>query len=507
MAAPPARGELAPEVARLAAKTWRHPTTGEPKRLSRATIERWYYQALAERRDPVQALARKVRSDSGRSGMSAGLRDALLAQHRAHPGWSYRLHADNLAVIAASRPELGPAPSYRTVLRFMASTGLVKRRRRGPAGSPGAERAERRFEHREVRSYESEYVNALWHTDFHHGSARVLLADGAWAYPVLLGVLDDHSRLCCHAQWYLAETAETLVHGFIQAVLKRGLPRSLMSDNGSPMLAAETTQGLERLGVVHETTLPYSPYQNGKQESFWGRVEGRLVAMLEGAGELTLSMLNDATVAWCEMEYNRAVHSELAGGPDDAVRPNVRAGGPCLPGGDARQADAAVRPNVRGRSPIESFMHDRDVGRPAPSMEELRLAFTARARRLQRRSDGTVSVSGVRFEVPSRYAHMGEVHLRCASWDLSHVHLCDPKTGKALVKLYPQDKRRNAEAERRVNDPPAAQVAEPAGPAGVAPLLRKLLEDYASTGLPPAYLPRNELKKTGPSDGSTEGTV
>lgn len=456
MAAPPARGELASEVARLAAKMWRHPTTGEPKRFSRATVERWYYQALAERRDPVQALARKVRSDSGRSGMSPGLREALLAQHRAHPGWSYRLHSDNLAVIAASRPELGPAPAYRTVLRFMTSAGLVKRRRRGPAGSPGAARAEARFEHREVRSYQSEYVNALWHLDFHHGSARVLVADGAWVYPVLLGILDDHSRLCCHAQWYLAETAETLVHGFIQAILKRGLPRAAMSDNGSPMLAAETTQGLDRLGIVHETTLPYSPYQNGKQESFWAHAEGRLLAMIEGVSDLTLARLNEATQAWVEMEYNRAVHSSL------------------------------------GRSPLDCFVHDKDVARPAPSMEELRIAFTARARRLQRRSDGTVSVSGVRFEVPSRYAHMGEVHLRCASWDLSHVHLCDPKTGKALLKLYPQDKRRNAEAERRVKDPPATQVTEPAGPAGMAPLLRRLLEDYASTGLPPAYLPKDE---------------
>jgi len=48
------------------------------------------------------------------------------------------------------------------------------------------------------------------------------------------------------------------------------------------MLAEETTSGLFKLGVLHQTTLPYSPYQNAKQESFWGRVEGRLMPMLEG---------------------------------------------------------------------------------------------------------------------------------------------------------------------------------------------------------------------------------
>ena len=34
-----------------------------------------------------------------------------------------------------------------------------------------------------------------------------------------------------------------------------------MSDNGAAMLAAEVTEGLARLGILHETTLAYSPYQ------------------------------------------------------------------------------------------------------------------------------------------------------------------------------------------------------------------------------------------------------
>ena len=113
---------------------------------------------------------------------------------------------------------------------------------------------------REIRSYESEYVNALWHLDFHHGSLRVLSPAGQWTYPLLLGISDDRSRLCCHAQWYLAEGAEELCHGLSQALQKRSLARALMTDNGSAMLAAETTQGLMRLSILHETTLPYSPY-------------------------------------------------------------------------------------------------------------------------------------------------------------------------------------------------------------------------------------------------------
>ena len=48
-----------------------------------------------------------------------------------------------------------------------------------------------------------------------------------------------------------------------------------MTDNGSAMVAAEVERGLEDLGIVQETILPYSPYQNAKQEVCWAVVEVR----------------------------------------------------------------------------------------------------------------------------------------------------------------------------------------------------------------------------------------
>lgn len=89
-----------------------------------------------------------------------------------------------------------------------------------------------------------------------------------------LGVVDDRSRLLCHLQWYLAETTENMIHGVIQAIQKQGLCREWMTDNGSAMTSSEFTEGLMRLGIVHSPTIPYSPYQNGKQGApgkAWGR--------------------------------------------------------------------------------------------------------------------------------------------------------------------------------------------------------------------------------------------
>ena|SRR5688572_5957526 len=111
--------------------------------------------------------------------------------------------------------------------------------------------------------------------------------------------------------------------------------------------------------------MPRTPPQNGKQESFWGPIEGRLLAMLEGVEGLTLSLLNQATQAWIEQEYHRSVHSELK------------------------------------EPPLDRYLRGPDVGRPSPSSDELRRAFRMEVTRTQRKSDGTVTAFGVRFEVPS----------------------------------------------------------------------------------------------------------
>ena len=189
LAAPPERGDLQEELKSLAAKKWHHPISGQRVEFGRSTIERWFYTARNEK-DPVQALRRKIRSDQGgHPALSPKLRELLAAQYRQHPNWSYRLHADNLAVLIEKEPTLGAAASYSSVVRFMKVHGLIKRPRRGPVHSPGAQDTEHRIETREIRSYESQYVNALWHLDFHHGSLRVLLDKGPLGLPTAAG---DH---------------------------------------------------------------------------------------------------------------------------------------------------------------------------------------------------------------------------------------------------------------------------------------------------------------------------
>ena len=188
------------------------------------------------------------------------------------------------------------------------------------------------------------------------------------------------------------------------------------------------------------------------QEHFGTQVEGRLMAMLEGFDDLSLALLNRSTQAWVEMEYHRRRHGET------------------------------------GQTPIERFVAGPDLTRPVPALDDLVRAFTASTQRVQRQSDGTLSLQAVRYEVPNRYRHLRRLQVSYTSWDRSTAYLVDAHTDQILCRLYPVDLAANAGGQRRVNE--SVETMPPPSPSGeMASLLTHLLAEYAATGLPAAYLP------------------
>jgi len=456
LAKPPTKGELRKELSILARQSYLHPVDNHLTGFHFSTIESWYYRAK-NAQDPIIALGRKVRSDIGKSiAFTLKLITLLGKQYKTYPSWSYQLHTDNLTAVIEERKDLGDEiPSYATVRRRMVERGWFKKASKKKNLTSGQKAAVERLENFEVRSYEAAHVHALWHLDFHVCSRRVVDSNGEWHTPRALCILDDHSRLCCHIQWYLNETAEVLIHGLSQAFYKRGLPRALMTDNGAAMIAHETCNGLAKLSISHETTLPYSPYQNGKQESFWGQLEGRLLAMLKQVEPLTLDYLNNVTQAWIEMEYNKTRHNEI------------------------------------GMPPVQRLLESCDMSRPAPGEKELQIGFTVCESRKQRRSDGTISINGIRFEIPSRFNHIQRLHVCFANWDKAISWLVDKRTGKLLATLYPQDKIKNASGKRRVKSiPDQIRLPDDTSSESEPALLRKIMAEYAQTGMPAAYLPK-----------------
>jgi hypothetical protein len=186
------------------------------------------------------------------------------------------------------------------------------------------------------------------------------------------------------------------------------------------------------------------------------------MAMLEGVEVLGLDLLNRATIAWVEGDYHQSVHRETT------------------------------------MTPIERMRVAKSVGRPSPGMDALRDAFRIERRRKQRRGDGTCSIEGVRFEIPSHYRHIEHVRVRYARFDLSRVSMVDPHTGVELCQLYPLDRHKNADGRRAEVRP---KISEPPAPSGVAPHLKRLMATYEQPGKPPAYLPYDGSTKEDDNDG------
>ena len=141
------------------------------------------------------------------------------------------------------------------------------------------------------------------------------------------------------------------------------------------------------------------------------------MAMIESSEQLTLDRLNLLTQVWLEHDYHRNLHSEI------------------------------------GTTPLTRYTEAPSVGRDAPDSQSLRRAFRKLATRRQRRSDGTCSLEGKRFEIPSRFGHLESVALSYARWDLANVEMIDPDTHVVLSRVYPLDKNANTDASRRAREP------------------------------------------------------
>jgi putative transposase len=72
------------------------------------------------------------------------------------------------------------------------------------------------------------------------------------------------------------------------------------------------------------------------------------------------------------------------------------------------------------------------------------------------------------------------------------VELVDPHSGQGLCLLYPLEKAANASGQRRRLAPQTEPEPTPVTGTTLPPLLRKLLPEYAATGLPPPSLPKQD---------------
>jgi putative transposase len=89
--------------------------------------------------------------------------------------------------------------------------------------------------------------------------------------------------------------------------------------------------------------------------------------------------------------------------------------------------------------------------------------------------------------------------VRSACWDLGRVDLVDERSGIILAPIYPLDK--SADGRRALIEPDGTDAVDDSQRkhGQLPPLLKKILEEYSATGMPPAYLPKTPPSQNGES--------
>jgi hypothetical protein len=128
----------------------------------------------------------------------------------------------------------------------------------------------------------------------------------------LIALIDDHSRLVAHAEFYLNERLSSYVEALKQAVAKRGLPRKLYVDNGSAFRCRQLEHICAQLGIALIHSTPYSPEGRGKIERFFRTIRSELLSGFKGE---TLEELNQVLDLWLEDVYHQRVHGSTGQTP------------------------------------------------------------------------------------------------------------------------------------------------------------------------------------------------
>lgn len=383
-------GELQNIIRQLAQKEYAIP--GSNRRfLGEKTIEAWYY---AWRRHGIEGLVPQLRTDRGVSKLSVAVQEALLTAKRDNPRRSIRQ-------LKALLESAGIAPrgtvSRSAIHRLLQQHGLSR-----PTGAASVPEEHRRFV--------AEWANAIWYGDVMHGPTLTLKSGRCKVY--LVSLMDDASRLIAHSAFCTGETALDIEGVLKQAVLKRGLPRKLVVDNG-PAYRAATLQGIcTRLDIRLIYCRPYAPEGKGKLERWHRTLRDQFLSELDVSRLTDLKDLNARLWAWIEQVYHRTPHGGLA-----------------------------------EQTPLARYQQDlpkiRQLGQKAAQLDAL---FYHRVQR-KARKDGTVAYLGADFEVP--YELSGKTLHLVVDPHAERVVGVEDADGNHLGIATPLDAVANAHRRRR----------------------------------------------------------
>jgi len=333
------RGEQEVELRDIMAKDWEIP--GSPRSsIARSTVLRWValYEKSGKR---IESLEPQPRKDRGTSrALDAELEAALVTLRKEHSAVSLPVFV-KLARSQKILDGTDKGPSKDSLYRLFKRHGLEKDTRLPE----------------DRRRFETELPNDMWQSDCMHGPQVAF--EGRLRKAYLFAIIDDHSRLITHAQFYLSESLDCFRDCLISALEKRGLPRRLYVDNGAAFKSNALAYTCGKLGIALLHSRPYIPEGRGKIERFFLTVRKQLLPTLPD--NLSLERLNELLADWIDGDYHKRIHSST------------------------------------GQTPIARYLAKVALLRPAP--KDLRDYFRIAVRRKVAK-DRTITLLGRNFEAP-----------------------------------------------------------------------------------------------------------
>ena len=287
---------LAECLRNVASRPWPEP---DGKYYAARTLETWWYDYIKYGYSGL--TGKSSRADAGKSrSIDKEAGEWILAKIQDSPGIP-------LPVLVRDWKQRGhPLPSMSSIYRFLKAHGYDRRTLNAGRLESGPQKA-----------FEAPSPNDLWMVDFACGpTIRPSLDDKAFTTQLCV-IVDDHSRLITHAAYYLTGDTVTFLHCLKQAVLRRGLPHKLYTDQGKPFVSHHTRTVCANLGIRLLHAKPYHAWSKGKVERLIRTIQQdfETTLRLENQNVHSLFELNNSLSRWIEMVYHLRVHSSTDQSP------------------------------------------------------------------------------------------------------------------------------------------------------------------------------------------------
>jgi len=382
-----ATGSIKDYLESVCAKCYQIPGKGLTE-LSPNTVRRWM---LDYRRHGLDGLKRKPRQDKG----------------------FFRQLSPELAQTAREIKSLHPDKTATAVYHDLLAAGLLTS---NPVSLSTIQRYLKRFDFKtkpevERKRFVFECANDCWQTDVLVGP--YLIIDGKKKATFLIAFLDDASRLITGAQFFFEENVSKLLIVLKKALLRRGIPKRIFTDNGKIFCSLHLRMICASLGIILSHARPFSAASKGKIERVFRTIRTQFLEVLDLKETQSLDDLNNKFAAYVDSTYNLRPHSSLD-----------------------------------NQSPLSRYLQDQNYPRFISAKDNLDEIFLAEAVR-KVNNDATITLNHRIFEVPQNFIGQS-VTVRFDPEDLSKVYL---KAGDPPVNftVYPLRAVDNSKIIRKQN--------------------------------------------------------